>query len=383
MCGQDLGTTAVVVNYFSAAYTLQAVESILATQSLGPVHVVVVDNSCHGDEREILQAGLPDSVRLVINTVNVGFGQACNSVFENSCDPFFLLLNPDAYLLDGTLRQLQATLIQKKKAGAVSPQAFWDGDLRFIIPPAHAPLLFLVQAEYMQAGLESMRCRLVSRLWRGYSLKVWTARKPVQVRNLCGGHVLLRRRAVQEAGGLFDPGFFLYFEDSDLFVRMRGCGYQILVDPGARVVHHYDQCDPGNWEKKRELMQQSMKIFEAKHKRARHLLLQKVLQMGCGSNAGAEMSWPIAIDHPDQVNVPADLQNSWILEWSPNPDFIPAVGYFGHGPRFSFPRHCLDKLAPGRYYMRFSKPTFWGPLGNAYTWEQLMSCNQGPQGQES
>jgi GT2 family glycosyltransferase len=43
---------------------------------------------------------------------------------------------------------------------------------------------------------------------------------------------------VEETGG-FDPGFFLYCEDTDLGLRARWAGWKCLYVPEAVVEHHY------------------------------------------------------------------------------------------------------------------------------------------------
>ena len=54
---------------------------------------------------------------------------------------------------------------------------------------------------------------------------------------LWGGALLARKKVLQEVG-LFDPGYVGYwFEDTDLSVRVRKAGYQILFCPFAKVWH--------------------------------------------------------------------------------------------------------------------------------------------------
>ncbi|MBN1592361.1 MAG: glycosyltransferase family 2 protein, partial [Candidatus Coatesbacteria bacterium] len=40
-----------------------------------------------------------------------------------------------------------------------------------------------------------------------------------------------------ESVGLFDPAFFLYFEDQDICLRLRERGFKVLLCPDARVEH--------------------------------------------------------------------------------------------------------------------------------------------------
>ena len=53
---------------------------------------------------------------------------------------------------------------------------------------------------------------------------------------------LVRRRAWDEVDG-FDPGFFLYFEDADLGLRLRRAGWRAAQVDDARAFH--DRHTPG------------------------------------------------------------------------------------------------------------------------------------------
>jgi GT2 family glycosyltransferase len=51
-----------------------------------------------------------------------------------------------------------------------------------------------------------------------------------------GACALLRLKCVQEVGK-FDPDFFMYYEESDLAMRLRLAGYKIFATPASRVYH--------------------------------------------------------------------------------------------------------------------------------------------------
>jgi GT2 family glycosyltransferase len=52
-----------------------------------------------------------------------------------------------------------------------------------------------------------------------------------------GAAIIVRRDAVKEIG-LFDPAYFLYYEETDLCWRMWLAGYRVIVIPQA-VIYHY------------------------------------------------------------------------------------------------------------------------------------------------
>jgi GT2 family glycosyltransferase len=305
------------------------------------------------NEATILQNELPESVQLIINESNEGFAQACNRAFDQHDADMILLLNPDASLLPRALIRLQQSLLRLNRAGAVGPQIYWDDNKQFFLPPSDVPELLwfhpLISAHPL---LE----KLISRMWRRFAIRVWQSKKTVRVWNLSGGNVLLNRKAVMAAGGLFDSRFFLYFEDTDLFIRLRQAGYHLYIDPSAEVVHFYDQCGNFRLNSKRSLMAQSHQAFMEKHTRGWKQGVMKILEkLKPGPVIPAPL--PKNYSHPFEIPVPVSIQKQWLFEWSPNPNFIPAAGHFGIGDTMRFPMDCWQLLAPGQYFGRLGSPS--------------------------
>jgi GT2 family glycosyltransferase len=348
----DLKTLAVIVNYKSWAFTLRAVESILASESLGPVTVAVVDNSALPEEAERLRTNLPPSVSLRVNDRNTGFGFACNQAFMEFEGDGILLMNPDARLLPGCLKQLQKTLFLDPNVAAVSPQVFWDDDQNFYLPLPYPISLYEFRSLLASRGSRFLVNRIIGFLWRKKSIKLWQSEKPFKVSNLSGGLVLLDRRAVLKAGGLFDPGFFLYFEDTDLFLRLTDKGYRLLVEPKAKAIHYHDQCGRDELPEKRKLMAESYELFLMKHGKVWKRRTKKALERFPGPAYSENGSNVTVFKKPFSLKVPPHLQKGWLFEWSPNPDLVPAVGRFGSGSRMDFPETCWELLSPGRYFGR-------------------------------
>jgi hypothetical protein len=63
--------------------------------------------------------------------------------------------------------------------------------------------------------------------------------KVFEVDFVAGSVLLLRRSAVLQAGGLFDPDYFMFYEDSDLSLRLRRAGYELAIVPSATAEHEY------------------------------------------------------------------------------------------------------------------------------------------------
>lgn len=364
-----LKTVAFIVNYKSSGLTLQAVKSVLDSASLGPVKVVVVDNSEDSDEAERLRQDLHPGVFLLVSPQNIGFGRACNLAFKQFDGDQILLLNPDAKLLPDCLLRLQKRLSLTEKVGAVSPQIFWDDGLKFYLPPSVPVFMFQFQNVFDSWGPQAPVNRLLSAIWRYYCIKVWRSKRPVWVNNLSGGHVLLKRDAVRKAGGLFDPRFFLYFEDTDLFIRLKKAGYTLVIEPGAKAVHYVDQCGQEDWKRKRFFMARSRAQLLEKHGNGLKSWIKKASDWLCSVwPRGRSQMFQPDFTSPFVLEVPSRLQNGWLFEMSPNPTFIPSAGRFGKGFVMDFTKREWSMLAPGQYFGRLRSPAGFSGFCCAVSW---------------
>ena len=343
-------TLAIIVNFKSALMTLSAVKSIIDSDTIGPVKIVVLDNSEDTSEADFLRLKLPQEVILIVNSQNIGFARSCNLAYQKYDSDLILLLNPDAQLRPKALLRLQKQLVLSNKVAAVGPNVFWDIDQFFFITPSSPLFILFLGAELHNRGMDDIINRLINAWWRRYMTRVLQSKHPVKVNNLSGGHVLLQRKAVQNSGGLFDPMFFLYYEDTDLFVRLQKSGYKLLTVPYARCVHYYNQCDKHNVALKQMYMKQSHQQFIKKHG-ARTKSIKKIL--GYFKSKTTEKNDQLEIpcyQSEFKLNIPKSFQNEWLFELSPNPNFIPSICRFGKGPQMNFSKACWDLLASGLYF---------------------------------
>ncbi len=230
-----------IVNYRSAHDTLGALAR-LAQWPHG--RVWLVDNSAHEsdmhDESALLRQAVATMpwVTLLNPGANLGFGRACNLAFEQSDAEFFLLLNPDARIAQQDLMRMLQCMQGNPSLGAVSPRLFWNAQRSFMLPAA-----FPQSPWYSLALALATRARPLAR-WaalRGLqrAMRQMASQSPFEVGFLAGAVMLLRRSAVLSAGGLFDPDYFMFFEDTDLSLRLRRAGHALALVPAASAVHEY------------------------------------------------------------------------------------------------------------------------------------------------
>ena len=242
--------SAIIINYNAAHLTTRAVSSIVDDKDNTNVEVIVVDNSESHSESDILRKLINANVKIIVNEKNIGFGRACNHAYKAAEGKYILLLNPDAYLLHGTLSKLVDFLENNTRAGAVCPRIYWDDERIFLLPPTYKYSPFdCIRDQLFHSSRWLLQ--LYSQRHRHRTIRILRMDRPSKQSSLSGGLVLISREAIESSGGLFDARFLMYFEDADLFRRVRANHYHLYMEPSALAVHNYNQCGNNRSEERR------------------------------------------------------------------------------------------------------------------------------------
>jgi hypothetical protein len=222
-----------IINYRTAAMTLEAVRSVLADRGGIDLLVAVVDNDSRDGSAEAIAewiategAGAP--VRLIRSPVNTGFSGGHNLGMAAARSEFCLVLNSDAMLRPGCLAALLAGARADPGAGLVAPRLEGaDGTVQTSCFRALSPLSEVIRG----AGSGPVTRALAAR-----EVALGPDPDPGAIEWVSFAGVLIRR-GVLDAVGPMDEGYFLYFEDVDYCLRARAAGWRIRRVPGARIVH--------------------------------------------------------------------------------------------------------------------------------------------------
>jgi len=227
----------VVVNYHSADDICAGLEA-LGAWSHGAIWVV--DNSSDMNEAQALRTMASGRAECTVLDAggNLGFGRACNLALAHSASEYVLLLNPDARITQEHLEVLLQAMVCKPRLAAVSPATYWNDAKSFVLPrpSAQTPLTHL---GHVAATWWPLATRILAEHGVRRTQREMAGIETVPVDFLAGAVLLLRRSAVTAAGGLFDPGYFMFFEDADLSLRLRRAGYTLALVPAAQAVHNY------------------------------------------------------------------------------------------------------------------------------------------------
>jgi GT2 family glycosyltransferase len=219
--------TIVVVGFNGRDLLARCLDSVLKDHGEIGVETIVVDNASRDGTPEMVAERFP-GVRLIANQVNLGYGGALNQGIAVASGRYVLVLNQDIALRPGALEEMVAFAEAHPDAGAVGPRLEYE-DGRF----QHSAFRF---PDWKQAffgffdGLVPLDSEINGR-YSGQQLEA-----PFAAEHLLGACMLLRRAAIDQAGA-FDPTFFMYYEETDLCVRLVRAGWRNYYLPTARVMH--------------------------------------------------------------------------------------------------------------------------------------------------
>ena len=223
-----------IINYRTGDLTRACAQSVL--EDLGEIDgdIVIVDNASGDGSAELLADWidtLPEDspVRLIRSDTNSGFSGGHNQSFRAVEAEYYLVLNSDSVLRPGFLARMIAVADANPQAGLISPSILNERDepqvgaFRF-----HSPL-----SELMRAAKTGPLDKLLARK----RVPIPAPVDPEQVEWVSFACVMLRK-AMIDAIGEMDEGYFLYYEDSEYSLRARRAGWGIAHVPEAAAVHY-------------------------------------------------------------------------------------------------------------------------------------------------
>ena len=216
-------TLGVVTVTFNAAAYLRPFLDCCVAQQPGDFELLVIDNASSDTSVDVLSRFGDARVHLLRNEANIGYAAACNQGVRHFAQrgvEEILFINNDTEF-DAALF---ATLLAQRRAyqaDAVTPRITYFDD------PGrnwYAGGRFVFWRGFQGAHLGAGRLHAATRQAVG-----WTEVAP-------GCCVLFALGTFRQIG-LFDPAYFVYFEDTDFFWRMRRAGLRLLYLPDTVIAH--------------------------------------------------------------------------------------------------------------------------------------------------
>jgi GT2 family glycosyltransferase len=223
----DIDITVIIVNY-NTKHLLDEVFDCLA-QARANFHLktIIIDNASTDGSVDYLRSK-PFNIQLITNDTNVGFGRANNQALPYIEGEYVLLLNTDAFVAADTLVKTVNYMAAHPKCGILGVKLVGrDGVLQPSCRYFPNPLnIFL---NYSGLGRFFKNIQMVDNMqWDHASARPcdWVP----------GCYYLIRKPLLDEVG-LFDPLYFLYYEEVDHCFAAKKMGWEVHYFPDTQVVH--------------------------------------------------------------------------------------------------------------------------------------------------
>ena len=224
----------ILINYNSTIQLLQCLVSIYRHIDDDVKAIYIIDNNS-SDAAVQLLTDLP-KVNLTVLPRNIGFASAVNIGIKKSSSPYTMLLNPDTSFNMDIIGPMVAYLNDHERVGIIGPKILnYDGSIQGSARsfPSFFTGLF---------GRTSLFSRIFpkNRMTKKNIITMPDTIETTFVDWVSGACMLIRRKAIEEVGGL-DERFFMYWEDADWCKRMWKKRWGVVYYQKASIYHSVGQ----------------------------------------------------------------------------------------------------------------------------------------------
>lgn len=227
---QTLDLSIVIINWNSAAFVRECLETVYSGTVGLEFEIIVVDNASFDGCGQIVQDEFP-AAKFIQSTTNLGFARANNLGAREAQGRILLFLNPDTEVIGDALCRMARFMDEVSDAGIVGCKLL-NTDLSLQTSCVQAFPSILNQAldtEFLRRTFPK------SFLWGTRALLADGA--PTEVEMIAGACLMIKADMFK-AVGQFSSNYFMYAEDTDLCFKVKQAGYKNYYLSDALVVHH-------------------------------------------------------------------------------------------------------------------------------------------------
>ncbi|MGJ1262803.1 glycosyltransferase family 2 protein [Sphingobacterium spiritivorum] len=225
----------IIVNYNTASITLNCLRTIYEFTKDVSFEIILVDNASTDDSVIRIKKDFPE-VLVLESEENMGFGNANNLAAQRALGNFLFFLNSDTLLIENSLKKLLDFFLANEDSlnlgvlGCILVDEFLktNGFGSFFPHPKS-----LIHEKV--SHIPFLRSLVPATVFPTYSLNDIS----FKVDYVIGADMFIRREVFEYFKG-FDKDYFMYYEESDLQLRMQRAGYSNHIYTGTKIIHLED-----------------------------------------------------------------------------------------------------------------------------------------------
>ena len=212
------------------------IDSILHTPQKGVrFEIIIVDNKSNDRTLAVLER-FAGQITIIKNEQNIGFAAANNLGFARTHGKYVLILNPDIIFTEETqLHRLVEKCEEDQNIGILSPLLIYsNGQIQESCRRFPNPLVQLVRGLGMERAFKKFD------FYKKNMMLDADKNADLGVDWVIGAFMVIRKDIFNTIGG-FDEGFFMYYEDADLCLRLLISGKRTVYVPTVKAIHFYNR----------------------------------------------------------------------------------------------------------------------------------------------
>ena len=229
----------IIVNYNTKSLTSNCIDSIFEQTKDIQFEIILVDNGSSDGSRELFSKD--ERIIYIFSEDNLGFGRANNLGYKIAKGEYLFLLNSDTYLVNNAIYLLWKQL-KDVSTNSASGEVACAG---CILTDEHGKVVHSY-AHFPSMWFSLLGATIYPVLWKLHIIPCLPSTSNYgygsqkgnffDVDYITGADLMVRKRVADELK-LFDPEFFMYYEETEMQYRYMKAGYRRIVYLGPQIVH--------------------------------------------------------------------------------------------------------------------------------------------------
>lgn len=223
----------IIVNYNTKEMTAKCIDSVFEkTKNVG-FEVILVDNGSTDGSKELFEQD--SRITYVYTNENLGFGKANNLGYSYASGNFIFLLNSDTLLVNNAIFEMLQFMKNASSSIGCCGGILLNQEMKRIFSYyKNFPTLWWIFQENLLFAVP--KSRLFWNPYVRYQEQSFNDEFPLFVKHISGADLFIRR-AVIEKCGMFDPEFFMYYEETEMQFRFEKNGFKSVIIDTPKIIH--------------------------------------------------------------------------------------------------------------------------------------------------
>lgn len=230
----------ILINYNSSEYSINCIRSIVENTEKSINYQIIITDNCSEKEDYVklksfcTEAHIPH-LKLHRSKINTGFGAGNMSGYQYANSKYIAFVNNDTLFLNDCLSILKTAIEKDENIGVVGGQPYTKTGKQII---AFDHFTSIPRELFGRNFLEKINPKKHPKRKLEYS-------SPLKVDYMGGSFIFIRTEDFNKVGG-FDTNIFLYYEETDLAMRLQKNGKSSYLIPDAKYIHSHGASTPKN-----------------------------------------------------------------------------------------------------------------------------------------